>query len=214
MPISNVSPNSLINPSYRLIVNTAVGATGAACVAVFSPSETLRIIGLTVLTGVGYGIANDMIACRDCIEYFTVGHIYDEKRYRYRLLKTLDPSLNALAWGMVATWHVCAIAGVLIAIVARAPFPGLKTRVSSAMIFPYLALGAAFTLLISHFKSRAMQKIMINKPISKYPEVPIDLQPGWEACNVRNLIGYISLGVSVTALLVALVLNRLGIIKI
>jgi hypothetical protein len=93
------------------LVYTAATATGLAIGAVLAPWEAVRIIGLTVLTGVGYGIANDMVACRDCIEYFTVGHIYDGTAFRNRALKTLDPNLNAIAWGAIATWHVCAIGG-------------------------------------------------------------------------------------------------------
>ena len=60
-----------------MLVNSAVGATASAIAAVLSPNEAVRIIGTTVLTGVSYGIANDMFACRDCIEYFTVGHFYE-----------------------------------------------------------------------------------------------------------------------------------------
>lgn len=86
--------------------------------AVFAPWEAVKIVGLTVLTGVSYGIANDMFACRDCIEYFTVGHRYDGKELRNRPLKTLNPNLNAIAWGMIATWHVCAIAGSVLALIS------------------------------------------------------------------------------------------------
>lgn len=116
----------LVNQRYRSLVYTAAAATGLAIAAVRAPWEAVRIIGTTVLTGIGYGVVNDMIACRDCIEYFTVGHGYDGKNLGYRALNTLDPSLNALAWGTMATWPVCTIAGVFFAFLARTPLPGLE----------------------------------------------------------------------------------------
>lgn len=200
---------SLINPRYAGYVYTAMAATGAAVAAVFSRFEAVKIIGLTVLTGVSYGIANDMIACRDCIEYFTVGHEYWDPR----LLFTKDPNLNALAWGMAATWDVCAIAGVILAGVARVPFSNFSSTITARQLAPYMAIGAALIMLVAHVLSRDAQAEMIKNPKSKY-RVPDKMQAGWEACKIRNSIGYIGLALGGPVLVVAMIAGRAGLIKL
>jgi hypothetical protein len=192
------------------MVDLAATATGLAVAALLTPWEAVRIIGTTVLTGVSYGIANDMIACRDCIEYFTVGHLYDGQNLRFRPLNTLDPNLNAIAWGAIATWHVCAIAGAFFALIARVPFLGLPLKITAAQLAPYLAIGAALALLVSHVMARVAQVEMAANPYYKYEGVPLGLQAGWEACNTRNAIGYSSIGIGGTILSVAMIAARAG----
>ncbi len=202
----------LINPRFSLIVKTAATAAGIAATALLAPWEVVRIIGMTVLMGMSYGIANDMIACRDCIEYFTVGHFYDGKKLDYRPLNTLNPNLNAIAWGAIATWHVCAIAGAFFSLLARTPLPFLAIKITALQLSPYLAIGSVITMLVSHVLSRKAQQKMAINPHEKYPGVPLDLQAGWEACNVRNLSGYLSLGVGGIVCSVAMIAARAGLI--
>jgi len=200
----------LINQRYRPLVHTAAAATGLAVAAVLSPWEAIRIIGMTVLTGVSYGIANDMVACRDCIEYFTVGHFYDGKRLTHRPLNTLNPNLNAIAWGAIATWHVCAIAGAFFAVFARAAQPGLVLKITAIQLSPFLAIGAAVALLVSHVRSRTAQKEMAANPYEKFFGVPLKLQAGWEACHVRNSTGYAAIGIGGIILSIAIIAARAG----
>ncbi len=208
--MSNVSSLPLINEDQAGFVYTAAAATGIALGAVLAPWEAARIIGMTVLTGVGYGIANDLVACHDCIEYFTLGHFYDGQRLENRPLNTLDPILNAIVWGAMATWHVCAIAGAFFAILARTPFPGLVLKITAVQLAPYLAIGAALTLLVSHVISRSAQQEMEEQPWPKYDGVPMRFQSGWEACNVRNSTGYAALGLGGLVLTVAMIAVRAG----
>ena len=200
----------LINQKYRPLVYTAATATAIATTAVFIPCEAVQIIGMTILTGLGYGVTNDIIACHDCIEYFTIGHFYDGKNLNSRPLNTLNPILNALAWGSIATWHVCAIAGTFFAILARTSFPGLTLKITAVQLTPYLAMGAAVTLFLSHVRSRMAQKEMIDHPKEKYPGVPMELQSGWEACNIRNLTGYNCLEIGASILSIAMIAARAG----
>ena len=209
--VTDATPDPpLVNQRYRPLVHVAAAATGLAIAAVIAPWEAVRIVGMTVLTGVGYGVANDMVACRDCIEYFTVGHFYDEQNLRYRPLNTLNPSLNALAWGAIATWHVCAIAGAFFALLARTPLPGLALKITAVQLAPYLAIGAAVALLVSHVRSRMAQKEMADNPHHKYFGVPLELQSGWEACNTRNMTGYASIGIGGAILSIAMIAARAG----
>ncbi len=207
-------PLPLINQRYRPLVNATLNATGLAIIGAFIPWEPIKIVSMTVLTSIAYGITNDMIACRDCIEYFTVGHIYDGKNLKYRPLNTLDPNLNALIWGALATWHVACIAGVFLAVVARIPFPKLSRKISAAELAPSLSISAALTLITSHVMSRRAQRAMEENPCKKYRNVPIELQSGWEACNIRNGIGYLALALGGIVLSVAIIAARAGLINL
>ena len=73
--------------------------------------QGLRIIGLTVLAAIGYGILHDQVTARICIEYFTIGHP--------PLFPTTSPTWLAIGWGIVATWWVGLPLGVLLATAAR-----------------------------------------------------------------------------------------------
>lgn len=75
-------------------------------------SETAKIIGLSVLSAVVYGMIHDQVTARICVEYFTIGHppVFD----------TEDPTLLGLGWGVIATWWVGLILGCALAAAARA----------------------------------------------------------------------------------------------
>lgn len=201
---------NLVNDKYKCLVYTAGGATLAAAIALLTPWEPVKIVGLTVLTGVSYGIANDMFACRDCIEYFTVGHRYDGQKLRNRPLNTLDPTLNAIAWGSIATWPVCALAGVLFAFLARVPFPGLTKKITTAKLAPVLAVGILAILTIAHYRARTCK---LDSTRFEYEGVPGNLQDGWHACNTRNLTGYLSLVAGGALLSIGIIASRAGLIK-
>ncbi len=216
--------SNLINEKYNPLVYSAIAATSLAAIGICIPFEPIKIISMTVLTSVGYGIANDMIACRDCIEYFTVGHFYDERNLRYRPINSLNPNLNAVVWGMIATWHVACIAGVFLAILARIPLPKITKKVTASQLAPSLLIGAAVTLVISHITSRSAQNAMIQTieqanqgsaphPM-KYFDVPTNLQARWEACNVRNTTGYAALALGGIAFSIAIIATRLGFIQL
>jgi hypothetical protein len=72
----------------------------------------LRIVLLAVAAAILYGIVHDQVTARVAIEYFTVAHppIVDSE----------DPTVLGLLWGVIATWWVGAILGILLAVAARA----------------------------------------------------------------------------------------------
>jgi hypothetical protein len=74
--------------------------------------EWLKIILLCVAAAIVYGICQDMITTRVCVEYFTIGHppIFGG---------TENPTLLALGWGVIATWWVGLGLGVPTAFFAR-----------------------------------------------------------------------------------------------
>lgn len=99
--------------------------------------EASRIIILSVVAAVLYGIAHDQITARICVEYFTIGHPL--------IVATSSPTALGLVWGIVATWWVGLILGVLLALAARAGrWPKLT---ATQLVRPIMWLLAAMGVL-------------------------------------------------------------------
>lgn len=203
---------SLINKRFRVLVEHAFYAVVASVFAIHLPIEAVRIIGYTVLTGAIYGFINDMIACRICIEYFTVGHVFDGQAHYRRVLKTLDPNLNALAWGVIATWQPCAVIGSVLAICAQLPIPTSSTTVTSSQLLPYFCVAAAATFIAAELVSSIVCRIVAHKKIAItfYTGVPDEYTLKWLSCDVRNSTGYLSLGIWMVWFIIAIILARSG----
>ncbi len=92
--------------------------------------QFVAIIGMCVIVAIGYGIVHDQITARVCVEYFTVGHP--------PVFETEDPTLLGLGWGIIATWWVGALLGILL---ARAALTG-KTppRTIRSLVRPVVLL--------------------------------------------------------------------------
>ena len=89
---------------------------------------SLRIILLCVLSIVAYGVSHDLVTTRVCVEYFTVGHTPP--------FPTESPTLLALTFGILATWWVGLIFGLLVAAVTRA---GSWPKFEAADLLPAIA---------------------------------------------------------------------------
>jgi hypothetical protein len=74
--------------------------------------ESLKIVFGCIVAAVLYGVIHDQFTVRICVEYFSVFHP--------RVFATNAPTFLALGWGIIATWWVGAILGVLLALAARA----------------------------------------------------------------------------------------------
>jgi hypothetical protein len=74
--------------------------------------ESFKIVGLCIIVAIAYGISQDLITTRVCVEYFTIGHppVWGG---------VADPTLLALTWGVLATWWVGLFLGVGAALAAR-----------------------------------------------------------------------------------------------
>jgi len=178
-------------------VYTAGVATALSGIGVLAPWESTKIIGSTTLIGIAYATINDLFACRQCIEYFTVGHIYDGRRLDHRPIMTLNPNWNALAWGMISSWHLSALAGVLLATLARAPMTASTPKLSARQIIPGLALGSA--LLLASITTMAW---LLERPLEKalkeqrhkmdlWPNAPRDMRRKFTLVDCRNSLGYL-----------------------
>lgn len=73
--------------------------------------QSLAVVLLCIFAAMGYGIVHDLITANICVEYFTIGHP--------PVFYTDSPVELALGWGVVATWWVGLILGVVLAVAAR-----------------------------------------------------------------------------------------------
>jgi hypothetical protein len=73
--------------------------------------EALKIVGGCILAAALYGVLNDEVTARVCLQYFTVLH---PPRFH-----TESPTLLGIGWGIYATWPVGFGLGIVFAICAR-----------------------------------------------------------------------------------------------
>ena len=90
--------------------------------------ESLKICLVSIVAAILYGVVHDQITARVCLEYFTVFHP--------PVFATQSPTLQALGWGVIATWWMGAFLGALLAIAARA---GSRPKLSAANILKPVA---------------------------------------------------------------------------
>jgi hypothetical protein len=107
----------------------------------------MRYVALCVGFACLYGVLHDQITARVCLEYFTVWHP--------PLVDSQDPTVVALAWGIVATWWVGLILGVPLAVVCmRGTRPKLPVQALLPMLgwlFLAMAVCATTAGLLGYF---------------------------------------------------------------
>jgi len=128
--------------------------------------ETLKIIAVSVFAAVVYGIAHDQVTARVCVEYFTIGHP--------PIFATDSPTLLALGWGVLATWWVGLLLGLLLAFAAlRGPRPRKSARELVAPISKLLACMAAAAFVagwIGFFAAQSGLVVLLEPMASRVPQ--------------------------------------------
>ena len=106
---------------------------------------------LCILAAVFYGILHDQVTARVCVEYFTIGHPL--------VFNTTSPTLLALGWGVIATWWMGAVLGLILALAARLGGPPrlnandlIKPVLGLLVVMAISALGAG---VIGYFLARS-----------------------------------------------------------
>lgn len=100
--------------------------------------QPLKIIALCVFCAVAYGIVHDQITIRICPEYFTIGH--------FPIFLADNLTLLALVWGVVATWWVGAVLGIMLAIAARV---GSRPKLNASQLIRPLAVLMSFAAIFA-----------------------------------------------------------------
>ncbi len=145
--------------------------------------QWLKIIALCTLAAITYGIVHDQVTVRICIEYFTIGHP--------RIIESEDPTLLALAWGVVATWWVGLPLGLGVASVAR--LGRLPKRSAQSLVRPLLIVLAVteVTSIISGFLGAiafASGAVRLLEPIAS--RVPSDQHIRFGICLWAHSAAY------------------------
>jgi hypothetical protein len=73
--------------------------------------QEAKIILLSTVAAIAYGIVHDQITVRLCIEYFTIAHP--------PLFPTSSPTVLGICWGIAATFGVGALLGIILALVSQ-----------------------------------------------------------------------------------------------
>jgi H+/Cl- antiporter ClcA len=138
--------------------------------------ESLKIILLCILAAVVFGILQDQVTARVCVEYFTIGHppIFD----------TDSPTTLAFVWGIVATWWVGLILGIPGALVSRVgPWPKFTARRLVRPICCLMVVMACASLIagvIGYFVAKSggdwlLEPLVLQIPASKHHAYLADL---------------------------------------
>jgi hypothetical protein len=109
-----------------------------------------KIILLTTVAAIVYGIVHDQITARLCVEYFTIAHA--------PLFHTTSPTILGLCWGIAATFGVGALFGVVLALVSQSdglpPVPILRLVKSILGLLAVTAICASLAGVVGYELSR------------------------------------------------------------
>ena len=101
----------------------------------------VRFVGQCLLLACLYGIAHDLVTAHVCVEYFTVHHPV--------LSGSPSPIVQALTWGVVATWWVGLLGGVVLVGANRlGPWPALAEDDILTRLAAWTVLGWVLSMLV------------------------------------------------------------------
>ena len=156
--------------------------TGVAIVR----AQKVKIILLSTVAAIAYGVVHDQITARLCVEYFTIGHP--------PLFHTTSPTVLGICWGITATIAVGAILGVILAEVSQSegppPLPILRVSKSILRLLAVMAISASLAGVVGFELSR---RSIIFMPATLTELVPSSHQHRfmavWFAHGASYLVG-------------------------
>lgn len=212
-----MSKNSLFHTDFAVPVIVAGFFTLAASAGVFSKNAKYQIVGMTTLTGCIYGIANNMFACRESIEYYAFPvKEYPGSKLEDRSIRSLNPDLNAFVYGVFLNWHVSALAGIAIATAAQSTHPkfDFKLKITPRQLLPYYIVApTAYFGLCSLAVENVKLPNVIQEGVAdcyKLPKKNKDLVQRFSKCEMRHLFAYLGLFMGTTLLVCSLIKAREG----
>ena len=112
--------------------------------------QKAKIILLSTVAAIAYGIVHDQITAHLCVEYFTIAHP--------PLFPTTSPTLLGICWGIAATFGVGALLGIVLALVSQSeglpPVPLLRLFKSILVLLAVMAISASLAGLVGFQLSR------------------------------------------------------------
>ena len=130
-----------------------------------------------------YGVLQNQITARVCVEYFTIGHepVFD----------TDDPTLLGLGWGVLATWWVGLIMGLVLAAAARLGrrpqrSPGSLIR-PIVVLLVIMAMCATAAGVAGYFLGKS-KSVTLAPHLAE--RVPVEKHPRYMACFFAHTASY------------------------
>jgi hypothetical protein len=209
IPTESTAPTkaSFIHPEYRFVTYPSIAVTTLAAGSLFSSWEAIRIIALTILGGIGFSIANNWIAGKTCTHYYTIDNCYHSDSLDHRLIRSLDPKLNAVAWG-INCWVFGLAAGSLFALLARMPVSSNVLPMTFKQLAPHMGMGAIITFVVNSLFIQLILAMTKNPPQYTNKGVPEEFQTKWYACRVRHFVSYFTASGACISLALHLILKR------
>jgi hypothetical protein len=157
-----------VDPAWNAvwIVVAALCLAWLAGFVLFRGPEWARIVALAIGAAVFYGLVHDQITARISIEYLTIGHP--------RLFAHDDPTIHALAWGVLATWWVGLMLGLPLALAARR---GERPKIAArelvrpiAWLLGVMAVCALVAGCIGHFGAQRGWFVLFGDLAQRVPD--------------------------------------------
>jgi len=123
--------------------------------------ETVKIIALSLLAACTYGVVQDQVTVRVCIEYFTIGHP--------PVFATQSLTLLALGWGIITTWWVGLPLGIALVCSARI---GHRAKLGARDLLPMIVKllvvmgGIAFLAGVAGYLAARQGWVWLNEPLA------------------------------------------------
>ncbi|QDT54732.1 hypothetical protein Pan44_27680 [Caulifigura coniformis] len=150
--------------------------------------EFTRIVVLSILAAVGYGICHDQVTVRVCLEYFTIGHA--------PVFNTTSPTLLAIGWGVIASWWMGAFLGIPLAAASRI---GSRPKLTASDLLKPIGIllavmaGSAFLAGVAGSAAAASGRICLTGPMKT--RVPLDRHQAFltDLCahNAAYAVGFV-----------------------
>lgn len=197
-------------PAYIAILlaisAVVISATGVLFMAP-AVASGLGIGGFVFLNIIGYGLINDMLACRDSIEYFRFGHQPGQREEI--CIPSTNKDAQAFYWGILATWIPGLIGAIIIGVCA-----GVAVVPLNSILLPIISVSALSSLVFAHFYSKKMaeEHSHLALRLECHDDVVVtppytEAQRNWIRCGIRNELGYGILPLIAVGLTVALIVQ-------
>lgn len=200
LPEDDILNALLRNGFIGVGISTLLIAAFVAVMLVGAPLWVVAIssglfVGSSVyLSGIVYGVVNDLFATNANLPYFLLGHQPQQKS----LLQTNDKIAQGVAWGVAATFGPVVIASVLFTIVATitAFFVPMATFALPVLMLamPLIAVGAEF---YARERTKEHAKTHLDPGSNAYQVLglqfmspTIEEKAAWYANSDRNVFGF------------------------
>ncbi len=149
--------------------------------------EVFKITFWCILLACVYGILHDQVTARICLPYFTEFHP--------KLGLPDDPTIVAFCWGIIATWWVGAMLGVVLGMVcASGTGPRLGIRELNrplGLLFSAMAMAALGAGLLGFVSGVYVGKLIYPPIADLTPEMQSRFSADLFAHNASYIVGFL-----------------------